>query len=285
MQSRYYYAFEDALSAESVGACSRASDDQPLSVNCAGNLLTPLPFATDNTAGREDFYLLYVASGEMRLWLPEGEKTAVAGSVVLFPPKFPYRYTYEGGVSLSYFWVHFTGSYAHKFLEELGFGVLPSLHTVGRDDHVVSAFHNLFGAFEAKSHLQKHELAAALQALLLAVALSVSRGEERTLERSVGYIHSAYNTDIRIPDLARMENLSNSRYIAVFDKQMGTSPSAYIIRLRMSAACDLLHGTDMSIQQIGALVGYRDPHFFSRVFKKQVGVSPKAYRTAAQGER
>ena len=285
MQSRYYYAFEDALSAESVGACSRASDDQPLAVNCAGNLLTSLPFATDNTAGREDFYLLYVASGEMRLWLPEGERTATTGSVVFFPPKFPYCYTYEGGAPLSYFWVHFTGSYAHKFLEELGFGVLPCLHTAGRDDHVVSAFHNLFGAFETKSRLQKYELSASLETLLLAVALSVSQGEERTLERSVGYIHSAYNTDIRIPDLARMENLSNSRYIAVFDKQMGTSPSAYIIRLRMSAACDLLHGTDMSIQQIGALVGYRDPHFFSRVFKKHVGVSPKAYRTAAQGER
>ena len=283
MQSRYYYAFEDPLAARSVGACSRAEDDLPLAVNCAGNLLTALPFATDNTAGREDFYLLYVASGRMKLWLPEGETTAASGSLVLFPPKFSYRYTYEGGAPLSYFWVHFTGSYALRFLKEIGFSTLPCLHTVGRDDHVVSAFHTLFGDFERKSHLQTHELAASLQTLLLAASLSVSRGEGRTLERSVGYIHSAYNTDIRIPDLARMENLSNSRYIAVFDKQMGTSPSAYIIRLRMSAARDLLHGTDMSIQQIGALVGYRDPHFFSRVFKKQVGVSPKAYRSATQG--
>ena len=285
MQSRYYYAFEDPLSAESVGACSRASAHRPLAVNCAGNLVTSLPFATDNTAGREDFYLLYVASGTMRLWLPEGERVADAGSVILCPPKFPYRYTYEGGSPLSYFWVHFTGSYARQFLREIGLSPLPHLSTVGRDDHVVSAFHSLFGAFEAKSHLQEHELAAALQSLLLAVALSVSRGAERTLERSVGYIHSAYNTNIRIPDLARMENLSNSRYIAVFDKQMGVSPSAYIIRLRMDAARDLLHGTDMSIKQIGALVGYEDPHFFSRVFKKQVGVSPKVYRSSAQGER
>ena len=285
MQSRYYYAFEDPLSAESEGACSRASAHTPLAVNCAGNLVTALPFATDNAAGREDFYLLYVASGTMRLWLPEGERVADAGSVVLCPPKSPYRYAYEGGAPLSYFWVHFTGSYARQFLREIALSPLPHLSTVGRDDHVVSAFHSLFGAFEAKSHLQEHELAAALQSLLLAVALSVSRGVERTLERSVGYIHSAYNTNIRIPDLARMENLSNSRYIAVFDKQMGVSPSAYIIRLRMDAARDLLHGTDMSIKQIGALVGYEDPHFFSRVFKKQVGVSPKAYRSSAQGER
>lgn len=281
MQSRYYYAFEDPLSAQSVGACSRASNEQPLVVNCAGNLLTSMPFATDNTAGREDFYLLYVASGEMRLWLPQGECTAATGSMVLFPPHYPYRYVYEGDAPLSYLWVHFTGSYASAFLRELGFDALPCLHEAGRDERIVSAFRAIFHVFETKSRLQKHELASALEALLLTVALSITaEGEGRTLARSVRYIHASYATDIRVPELARMENLSNSRYIALFRKQMGVPPSAYIIRLRMGAACDLLHSTDMSVKQIGTLVGYDDAHFFSRAFKNHVGVSPQAYRTA-----
>ena len=281
MHSRYYYAFDDSLSAQGVGACSRASSEQPLLVNCAGNIVTHLPFATDNAAGREDYYLLYMASGAMELSLPDGEHTVTAGHAVLFPPHYPYRYVYTGEAPLSYLWVHFTGSYAAELLGELGFPTLPCLVTTGRDDGIVSAFRAIFDTFEVKSRLQKHELAAALENLLLAVALSVTEEEEeRSLVRSVRYIHAAYATDIRVPDLARMENLSNSRYITLFNRQMGVPPSAYIIRLRMGAACDLLHGTDMSVKQIGALVGYNDAHFFSRVFKKHVGVSPKTYRSA-----
>lgn len=280
MHSRYYYAFDDSPFTRGIGACSRASDEQPLLVNCAGNIATALPFTTDNTAGREDYYLLYMAAGTMRLRLPDGEHTLTTGDTVLFPPHFPYHYVYEGGTPLSYLWVHFTGSYAATLLSSLGFAPLPCLHGTGQNDRIVSVFRSIFAAFEEKSRLQKHELAVALEQLLVTVALSITpEAESRTLERSVRYIHAAYNTDIRIPDLARMENLSNSRYIALFGKQMGVPPSAYIIRLRMGAARDLLHGTDMSVKQIGALVGYDDAHFFSRVFKKHVGISPQAFRS------
>lgn len=279
MNSRYYYAFGDSLPARGISACSRASDEQPLVVNCAGNIATPFPVATHNTAGREDFYLLYLVAGSMRLWLPDGEHRMTSGNAVLFPPHYPYRYAYEGDTPLSYLWVHFTGSYAETFLKELGFGALPCLHRTAGDNKIADAFQGIFAAFESQSPLQKQELACALEWLLLTVARALDTEEEsRTLERSVRYIHSAYNTDIRIPDLAKMENLSNSRYIALFGKHMGVSPSAYIIRLRMGAACDLLDSTDMSIKQIGALVGYDDAHFFSRAFKKHLGTSPQAYR-------
>lgn len=286
MNSRYYYAFDDDMPVRGISSCSRASDELPLIVNCAGNTVTPFPFSTDNASGREDYYLLYMASGSMRLQFPDGEHRIGPGDAVLFPPRYHYQYAYEGESEgeavLSYLWVHFTGSYADKFLAELGFGALPCLHVTGRNDGTVSAFRRIFDVFEAKSHLQRYELAAALESLLLAVASSlVPDGAGRTLERSVRYIHAAYNTDIRIPELAEMESLSNSRYIALFVRQMGVPPSTYIIRLRMSAACDLLHATDMSVKQIGALVGYEDVHFFSRTFKKQVGVSPQSYRNGA----
>jgi transcriptional regulator GlxA family with amidase domain len=59
---------------------------------------------------------------------------------------------------------------------------------------------------------------------------------------------------------------------------MGMAPSDYVINLRINVACDLLKSSDMSIKEIAASVGYDNAHFFSKLFKKKTGVSPKAYR-------
>ena len=280
MNSRYYYAFDDTLPERAVNASSRESCEYPLTVNCAGNIVTASPFATDNAQGREDYYFIYMVSGCMDVSLNGSVCVATAGDIILFPPHCRYKYVYRGEAPLSYLWVHFTGSYAAALLNECGFGTLPCLHSASDNAKLSDGFDKIFELFETGSRLCRHELACALERLLLTSALSLdSHDDSRTLERSLGYIHSAYSTDIRIPDLARMENLSNSRYIALFGKRMGTSPSAYIINLRMNAACDLLHNTDMSIKQISVLVGYPDAHFFSRLFKKHTGISPRAYRT------
>ena len=279
MNSRYYYAFDDTLPERAVNACSRESFEYPLTVNCAGNIVTASPFATDNARGREDYYLIYVVSGSMDVSLGGEVRHATVGDIILFPPRCHYKYVYRGETQLSYLWVHFTGSYAAQLLEECGFGSLPCLHAASDNSKISAGFDKIFEMFETGSRLRRHELACALERLLLTAALSLdSHDDTRTLERSLAYIHSAYSTDIRIPDLARMENLSNSRYVALFGKRIGTSPSAYIINLRMNAACDLLRNTDMSIKQISVLVGYPDAHFFSRLFKKHTSSSPQAYR-------
>jgi transcriptional regulator GlxA family with amidase domain len=75
-----------------------------------------------------------------------------------------------------------------------------------------------------------------------------------------------------------MESLSNSRYITVFKENMGMSPSEYIINLRINVACDLLRNHDMSVKEVAASVGYDNAHFFSKIFKKKTGTTPKKYK-------
>ena len=119
---RSYYSFVDQ---KGFHACSIASDEYPLIVNCAGNMETSFPFTTDNPTGREDYYLLYMVKGRMTVSLPAGERIAEPGCVLLFPPRYPYHYAFGAEEHLSYFWVHFTGSYAARLLEECGLRDLP----------------------------------------------------------------------------------------------------------------------------------------------------------------
>ena len=278
MGSLYYSTIKKNIDT-GINECNRSSDDHPISVNCAGRLVTEFPFTTDNPQGRNDYYLLYVVRGEMDLSAGEKHTRARSGSIFLIPPRTHYTYTYSEGEPLEYLWAHFTGSYAEGLLRDCGIYPLPFFGSSKDSGTISEGFRRMFEEFERRAPLIDLRTSVYLQEIILDAADSVSRTEAHLpIETSLRYIHSSYDSPILIPELAAMENLSNSRYIALFNKYMGMPPSAYIIKLRMDAARELLQTTDMSIKRIGILVGYPDAHFFSKLFKKHVGLSPVEFR-------
>lgn len=279
MKTVSYYSFKDN-SPSGLNCCSQESVESPLIVNCAGKFCSEYPFTTDNSCGRLDYYLMHITSGKLSVRLPEGTVIVSTGDTVIFPPKYKYFYSYAAqGESLSYLWVHFTGSAAGLYLEQTGFSPLPAVFPSSDDPRAQINFKAMFDIFANDDSLRPHSLAASLLQILVCLSPYHSeKDRKKALTRSLRYINSSYTEDIRIPDLAAMENLSNSRYHTVFKDAVGISPSAYITSLRMRHACELLRTTDMSVKQIGALVGYRDPHFFSKTFKATLGVSPAEYR-------
>jgi AraC-like DNA-binding protein len=282
METLSFSAYQD-LEGSPLNRCSQASCDRPLTVNCAGQFVTSNPFVTNNRTGRLDYYLLHVLSGELEIPMGGTRVIAKRGSAVVFPPNEPYRYTYTGGETLCYQWVHFTGSEAAQLLSLCGFSELPCIRQTEVAEKVSHGFAALYGAFGAQDAFRDRELAAILECLLISLGRavgegSVARGE---LSASLHYVMTAYAGEIRIPELAAMEHLSTPRYNAKFKALMGVSPSRYILQLRMGEACDLLRNTDFSIKEIAAMCGYRDPYFFSRAFKEYTGKSPRAYRNTS----
>ena len=281
MKNRSYYSFSDDCG-NVYNRCSIESCAAPIIVNCAGVMQSPFPFTTDNERGRLDYYLMFVVNGSLTVSLPEGDSVIGAGDALIFPPKFHYRYT-SGGGELCYYWCHFTGSDAKSLLHELGFSPLPKVCRAGREDRISGEFEkmfSLFGQSDKPSPLSARTAAHILEGILLTVArhaFGVSK-EKSPLSRSVAYVNENYTREIKIPELARMENLSNSRFHVLFCEMMGMPPVRYITKLRIQSACELLLTTDLPVKQVGLAVGYSDPHFFSKTFKAFIGVSPGKYR-------
>ena len=268
------------MTSNHLNQCSCESSKRALIVNCAGRFVTKTPFTTYNREGRLDYYLMHILSGELLLPLNGVEIRVKGGSIIAFPPRYAYTYTYTGGEELSYEWVHFTGSEAQNALAEGGFAQLPMVRKATNPSVISRYFMQMFDAFSKQDDFRDRELSSILDLLLISLGrMAGGAGERRgDLSDSLRYIMASYTTELRIPQLAAMEHMSTPRYNERFKALTGISPTKYILGLRITAACDLLLHTDMSVKEIAVLCGYRDPYFFSRAFKEHVGKSPRAYR-------
>ena len=105
----------------------------------------------------------------------------------------------------------------------------------------------------------------------------------RKIERSIAYMTQHLNQPVRVAELAAQANVSCSHYFALFKRQTGRAPIDYFIGLRMQRARALLDSTTASVKEIAVDLGYKDPFYFSRVFKSVNLAAPTRYRARQNG--
>jgi AraC family transcriptional regulator len=98
--------------------------------------------------------------------------------------------------------------------------------------------------------------------------------------RCLELMHAHLAEDISLDELAAEARLSPFHFARMFKHSLGVPPRAYLTRLRIEKACDLLEHTDLPITEIAQEVGYSSNQILARVFMKHRRLSPTAYRRA-----
>ena len=234
--------------------------------------------------GRRDYQILYVANGKTHFWFDGREEIVSTGHMVLYKPEEIQKYVYYLEDNPEVFWIHFTGrdvknilAYHGISLDEHVFycGVLPDYKALfrkiiqelqlcryGYEDYIVSLFKDILLLVDRQQHEQK----------------KTTGNVQEQIERAAAYFNENYNTKISIDDYAESLHISTNGFIHNFKQYAGMSPAQYILSLRMVNAQSLLERTTYNIKEISEIVGYENPLYFSRVFKKEIGKSPVQYR-------
>lgn len=234
--------------------------------------------------GRRDYQILYVANGKTHFWFDGKEEIFSAGHMVLYKPEEIQKYVYYLEDNPEVFWIHFTGSDVKNILAYHGIsldehvfycGVLPDYKALfrkiiqelqlcryGYEDYIASLFNDILLLVDRQQHEQK----------------KATGNVQEQIERAAAYFNENYNTKISIDDYAESLHISTNWFIHNFKQYAGMSPAQYILSLRMVNAQSLLERTTYNIKEISEIVGYENPLYFSRVFKKEIGKSPAQYR-------
>ena len=102
---------------------------------------------------------------------------------------------------------------------------------------------------------------------------------EDPVDDALRYIHDNYcHDDISLNTAARAINVSSNYLSTIFSQKVGDSFIEYLTKKRMQRAKQLLRETDKRSGEIALAVGYKDPRYFSYVFKRTQGCTPSEYR-------
>lgn len=139
---------------------------------------------------------------------------------------------------------------------------------------------------ELKLHIETCRL---WQSFLEHFSTWFSSGEEGTnlnswqrLQTMLAFIHDHYGDSIRLEDIADSAGISKSEVLRCFRGMIRTTPMDYVTTYRIRRACHMLETSSHSITYIAEESGFSDPGYFSKTFKRRVGVSPKEYRKSHQ---
>lgn len=121
---------------------------------------------------------------------------------------------------------------------------------------------------------------------LLATFLYASKTSDDIIEeenpgviKAIQYMEQNLNKKITLQDIADEAGYSASYLITIFKKETGYSPLSYFSHLKITKACEFLDFSKQKIKEISFLLGYSDPYYFSKDFRKKTGLSPRNYRS------
>jgi len=183
----------------------------------------------------------------------------------------------EDGTVLHMF-IHFTLGYPFDTISPdiFEFDITPVQHEL-----ILSITRQLMTGqvkFEQTGSLELYSLIFSLIHQLPSDTWKKQKLDERVLQ---GIRHMEQNireTEIKNSKLAAMGGMSVNAYARLFKEHTGYSPHKYLLRMRVEKACNLLHHSELSIEQVATACGFSDRYYFTRIFTRTMEISPGAYK-------
>lgn len=106
----------------------------------------------------------------------------------------------------------------------------------------------------------------------------VGTGHDSPINKAIRYIEKYYYEDLSLDDVVAVTQLSKYYFTRQFNSAMKVTPIQYLTQIRIRVSVQLLITSELSVAEIATRVGFRSSNYFSKVFKKVIGVTPGSYR-------
>lgn len=226
---------------------------------------------------REYYLIHYILDGK-GIFEREGTVYSLAkGNMFLIRPHELTYYKADTDNPWSYAWIGFSGALAEELVDGSGFDRSPVVYSPS----TAFIFNNIVTASKLSQSTEIYicglifELFARLKEENNANAFA-ARNYAR---RAENYIQSNYMHDINVTGIAKMLGIDRRYLYRIFHEYTGTSPQNYLVKYRLGKAAELLRQYGCSVSEAARSCGYKDTFNFSKMFKKEYGISPSEYKS------
>jgi AraC-like DNA-binding protein len=229
-----------------------------------------------------DYYLfLFVDNGTLHISLDGKNYSADQNDIVILNCKKPHIYYAKDDVSFYFF--HFDGSISSQLYDLIISRQDTVIHTQN-PIIVMNAVTSIFSMAE-KGYSNELKISAQIHVILSELVSENTPTYDYASEiitKSVKFIEQHFIKNISVKKIAESVFLSEYHFGRLFRKHTNISPYAYIVRLRLIYACQLLAGSTHPIEEVGEKCGFNSVQHFIRSFDKNMGCSPSQYRKKNQ---
>ena len=264
----------------------------PIKINNCGyyRVHTGPVIETPHPEGRNDYQLLYIAAGKGHFYFKGSKKATIVekGNMVLFRPKEPQVYYYYAKDKTEVYWVHFTGWKVEQYLDSYDLPKKENVFFTGVSPDYPWIYNQIIKELQLQRANYDDVIKLFLHHILLTINRYIKEGKQAKnetisdIERAVHYFNENYNKAISIEQYAQEHLMSVNWFIHSFREVMQIPPMQYVVSLRIAAAKGYLEKSNKNVGEIAGIVGYDNPLYFSRLFKKHTGMTPTEYKRRSQ---
>lgn len=238
------------------------------------------------------YVLIYCTSGSGHYQVEDRHYEVKANQYFILPAYKPHTYASNNDDPWTIYWIHFSGSLASYYTPktEAPITVSPNLNSRIADRNAI--FEDMFMTLSDGYTIEKlrytssllHFYLGSLQYLPIYRKYhkkdeqDITNEEQLITNAALQFMEENLEKNLSLQQLADYTGYSISHFSMIFKKHVGHSPLSYFNLLKIKKACCLLDTTEMKINQISSMMGFSDALYFSRLFTKTIGVSPKKYR-------
>lgn len=232
---------------------------------------------------RDRYILHYVFEGEGVLRIDGKELKVKSNSFFLLPPDVLVQYQADEKKPWQYAWIHFHGFKSTEIVRSIGMTRKEPVYVpIEENSQLKDAVINLI------MYKENEYACIGYMYILFDKMNRWTRHVEKKagtnlrtmnyMREAIQYINTKYCESIMVQQIADHCGVDRAYLSKIFKYATGNTLQEYLIQFRIKRAKQLLKDTDLSVKYVSYSVGYNDPFTFSKVFKKQEGVSPSVWR-------
>ena len=246
----------------------------------------------DRINGAPEDHLMMCLDGHGYVVVNDKKAHLRAGELLIIPRNCKHTYWAAEDEPWSIYWMHFRGEDSSYYLDRIPQFAEPVAFDESARTEAVRLFRDCLETLEDGYALPTLIYAAQSAKHILSVLLFRNsalpmklrtQSQRLNCDAVIEYMRSRLHESVRLEEFASQAGLSVSHFSEMFRDQVHQSPMSYFTQLKIRAACRLLDFSGKSVKVVALETGYSDPYYFSRVFKKIMGISPDKYRAIKKG--
>lgn len=234
--------------------------------------------------GANQYIFIYCTKGKGEITLNDKVTTVFPNQFFIIPKNTKHEYMADEEDPWSIYWFHFKGFLAEELYNRYLMNI-DNYQNIPFTNERIALFEKIFTLFNSNYKEYQMEYANILSLNFMSLFIyynletTIDNPHNDTLIDSIKeFLLENLDKNFKLEEIASRFNYSASYLHIKFKSKTGYSIMVFFNLKKIQKACEYLNYTDLSIKEISFKMGFKDPLYFSRIFKNYMGKSPKNYK-------